>query len=149
VEGFSTLFLYEDFHPDERAEAERTASEYCSAIFEKSEVDLVRLLGGAHDGDSTQMRMAGSLLRDAALEFFDRVAVVSHHTVRIDSCEVDGDRAAVVGHTTWSGVLRMSRTQIDAAGEIRLTLSRCPFGGWDVIEAHLPGVEVGPGPGQN
>ncbi len=110
VEGFSTLFLYDDFHPDERADAERTAREFCFAIFERSEADLVRLIGGAHDGDSPQFRRAGAL--------------------------------PVVGHANWTGVLRSGRTQIGAAGPVSLTLTRCPFGGWDVIAAQLPGLET-------
>ena len=142
VEGFSTLFLYEDFHPDERAEAERTAREFCLAIFEKSEADLVRLIGGAHDGDSPQMRMAGSLLRDAALEVFAHIGTASQHALQIESCEVDGDRATVTGTANWTGVLPSGRTQVGASGTVRLTLSRCPFGGWDVIGAQLPGMET-------
>jgi hypothetical protein len=142
VEGFSTLFLYDDFHPDERADAERTAREFCFAIFERSEADLVRLIGGAHDGDSPQFRRAGALLRDAALAFFGQVGTVSHNALHIESCEVDGDRATVVGHANWTGVLRSGRTQIGAAGPVSLTLTRCPFGGWDVIAAQLPGLET-------
>lgn len=142
VEGFSTLFLYDDFHPDERAEAERTAREFCQAIFEKSDADLVRLIGGAHDGDSAQMRRAGSLLRDAALDFFAHIGAVSQHTVQIERCEVDGDRATVTGSASWSGVLPSGRTQVGGSGTLRLALSRCPFGGWDVIGAQLPGLET-------
>jgi hypothetical protein len=142
VEGFSTLFLYDDFHPDERAEAERTAREFCLAIFEKSEADLVRLIGGAHDGDSPQMRRAGSLLRDAALEFFAHIGTVSQHAVQIERCDVDGNRATVTGSASWSGVLPSGRTRVGGSGAVRLALSRCPFGGWDVIGAQLPGMET-------
>ena len=141
VEGLSTLFLYDDFHPDDRAEAERTAREFCLAIFEKSDADLVRLIGGAHDGDSPQMRKAGSLLRDAALEFFAHVGSVSQHAVQIERCEVDGDRATVTGSASWSGMLPSSRTRVGGSGTVRLVLARCPFGGWDVIGAQLPGME--------
>jgi len=142
VEGFSTLFLYEDFHPDERVEAERTAREFCLAIFEKSDADLVRLIGGAHDGDPPQMRRAGSLLRDAALEFFAHIGTVSQHSLRIESCEVVGDRATVTGTANWTGVLPSGRTQVGASGAVRLMLWRCPFGGWDVIGAQLPGMKT-------
>lgn len=142
VEGFSTLFLYEDFHPDERAEAECTAREFCAALFEKSEADLVRLIGGAHDGDPPPLRRAGSLLRDAALEFFAHTGCVSQHSLKIESCEVEGDRATVTGSARWAGVMPSGRTQIGASGPVRLTLSRCPFGGWDVIEAQIPGMET-------
>ena len=142
VEGFSTLFLYEDFHPDERAEAERTAREFCLAIYERSEADLVRLIGGAHDGDPNELRRVGTLLRDTALEFFAQVQSVQQYSVKVERCEVDGDRAMVHGSVTWSGVLVSSRTQIGASGSMRLTLARCPFGGWDVIEAQLPGMEA-------
>jgi len=142
VEGFSTLFLYDDFHPDEHAEAERTAREFCLAIFERSEADLVRLIGGAHDGDPPRIRDAGSHLRDAALSFFTHIGHVSNHTLRIDGCELDGDRARVTGSATWTGTLASSRTHIGASGGVRLTLSRCPFGGWDVIEAQFPGMET-------
>jgi hypothetical protein len=142
VEGFSTLFLYDDFHPDERAEAERTAREFCLAMFERSEADLVRLIGGAHDGDPPQMRRAGSLLRDAALEFFAHIGHVSQHTVQIEACDIGGDRATVTGSATWNGELPSGRTQVGASGAVKLTLSRCPFGGWDVIEARLPGMGI-------
>jgi hypothetical protein len=140
VEGFSTLFLYEDFHPDERAEAERTAREFCLAIFERSEADLVRLIGGAHDGDPPHQRLAGELLRDAALEFFGRVRAVSTQAVKIEECGVDRDRAEVAGHVSWSGVLIEGSTPVEASGPMRLVLARCPFGGWDVVEAHVPGL---------
>jgi hypothetical protein len=142
VEGFSTLFLYEDFHPDERTEAERTAREFCLAIFGKSEADLVRLIGGAHDGDPPPIRTAGSLLHDAALEFFTHIGTVSQHAVQIESCGVDGDRAEVTGTASWTGVLGSGRTQVGASGPVRLTLARCPFGGWDVIGAQIPGMET-------
>jgi hypothetical protein len=141
VEGFSTLFLYEDFHPNEVAEAERTGRDFCHAIFEKSEADLIRLIGGAHDGDTSRMRRAGSMLREAALAFFAHVETVTQHTVRLESCDVTGDRATLTGTASWDGVLTFSRVQVGASGAVRLTLSRCPFGGWDVIEAQLPGME--------
>jgi hypothetical protein len=144
VEGFSTLFLYEDFHPDEQAEAERTAREFCTAIFEKSEADLVRLIGGAHDGDTPQARRAGLLLRDAALEFFANIGTVSQHALTIEHCQIEGNRATVTGTANWTGMLRPGLTQVNAAGPVTLSLSRCPFGGWDVIEAQVPGMETVP-----
>lgn len=142
VEGFSTLFLYEDFHPDERAEAERTAREFCLAIFERSEADLVRLIGGSHDGDLPHIRKAGTALHEAALAFFRHVVSLSHHAVTFESCEVDGDRAMIAGNAHWTGVLAAGRTQVGTSGAVRLTLSRCPYGGWDVIEAQVPGMEI-------
>jgi hypothetical protein len=142
VEGFSTLFLYEDFHPDDRADAERTAREFCLAVVERSEADLVRLIGGSHDDDAPDVRRAGSQLREAVLGFFAHVGGVLRHSVRIEHCDVDGDRASVTGSMNWTGMLAPCGTQIGASGTVRLTLSRCPFGGWDVIEAQLPGMET-------
>lgn len=139
IDGMTHHFIYEDFHPNDQHDAETFAEDF-----------LLFLLGGdvkfAMNAFSKEELLdeAGapstlSVTEDRIREFTGRIMTFIEKDIEIAGCEVEGDYATVSLSVAWDGLMADTLTRRTFSGIARLKLKRSPYGGWDVVQAIVPG----------
>lgn len=129
IPGFQQHFIYEEFHPNDKDDATFWAEEFLDAFFGNDEEWLRVVMGkqGTFDPHS------------ALKDLRTHQDMISHFTVKITKCEVQGDDASVDAALSWDVELPASDDVVMRSARVALRLKRSPHTGWDVVEATLPG----------
>lgn len=135
------VFLYGLYHPDERTEAEMCAEDFCHGVLDGIDPMVIGTLAGVHDDDPPERRAAGQRLRSMVDTFRNVLRSVSSQHLNTRDISIDGDTARVTLDVSWGGTLS-SGAPMRAGGTAVISLVRCPFGGWDVVDASLPGWDM-------
>lgn len=139
IPGMTTNFIYEEFHPNDEYDAKIWAQDF-----------LMSLLG--HHREGVEIALSQEELYTAANlpttfdrmmhqvdAFFTRHPTIVDTTIEPVSCVLDNNYAQVSLATTWTSVRTEPDDQLKYIGRAELRLKRCDHGGWDVVQAKVPG----------
>jgi hypothetical protein len=148
IEGMQHCFIYEEFHPNDEYDAKLLAGEFLEDLFARREEDAMRnfVKDEAYDPSGKPATKSGivSIIRS----FYERFAVFTGHSFECTGCTVEGDYATVKYKTEWSGLVSGSMESIRHEGVTVMRMKRSPYGGFDVMQANIPGLieenECGP-----
>ena len=139
IPGLRTHFIYEEFYPNDRADAEMWAEEFLYALFGHDEEKVFFTLGDEElydvEGNPINFRYFKALIED----FYAEYSIISHFDMHTVKAQVDGDYATVEVATTWEGLKRSTNTFVTHTGHSEIRLKRNPYGGWNVIQVKIVG----------
>ncbi len=138
IEGMNHNYIYEEFHPNDEYDAKQWAEDFLSGIF-WLETDLYshQLADEGLIDPQNQPITKEQMLKDI-LDFRKSFLSFERPELNIISCSVDGDRATVTIHINWSGEID-ERSSFNKSGTSTLRLIRSQYGGWDIVQAIVPG----------
>lgn len=141
IPGMVTHFVYEEFHPNDREDAKMWAEEFLSAFFSNEEEMLMVALGEEElysaDGEAISLAQ----FKQEIEYFYSRFSVIMAYSFESLSAKVDGDYATVEVDTTLEALdTELGQISIHS-GLSRIRLKRSEYGGWDVIQAKIAGLD--------
>jgi hypothetical protein len=139
MEAMTHSFLYEEFHPDEAADARLSAEDFFMALFSRDRRILWRVLCKEEIRDAAGRESSPERFMKCVEEFYARVAGFTSHGTEVTGVEVEGVYATVRAVVSWSGLNRRTMAVVGGAGEAQLLLRHSDGGGWDIVQACVPG----------
>ncbi|MBI3193411.1 MAG: hypothetical protein HYZ34_02965 [Ignavibacteriae bacterium] len=139
IEGMNHHFIYEEFHPNDEYDAKQCAEDFLSSLFWlESEMFSHRL---ARNGllDSRNQPVTKEEMLKTISDFRASFISFERPQLQIVSCVVEGDNAVVNIQTEWSGLVNEQSPPVRKFGISTLRLVRCEYGGFDIIQALVPG----------
>jgi len=143
IEGWTTNYIYEEFHPNLKLDAKDSAEHFLWHLFERELDHAVQDFSEDEMYDSNSSKITRDELKSRIEKFYSRFATFpsSKHTV-ID-CEVTSEETATVHlNSEWSGLLVGTMEQQSFSGISVMKMKRSPYGGCDVVQANIVGVEL-------
>lgn len=142
IEGMRHCFIYEEFHPNDEYEAKNTADHFLWDLFERHEEYVVRGFAEDEVYDPLGRRITRDELGNLVRSFYDRHAVFTGHRIEYIACSLEGDYASVTLEGEWSGLIAGSMKPVWHSGTTVLRMKKSPHGGYDVIQANIPGFMI-------
>jgi len=139
MEAMTHSFLYEAFHPDDTADARLSAEDFLMALFARDRRILWRVLSKEEIRDPAGGESSPERFMKSVEELYGRVAGFTSHGSEVTGVDIEGIYATVRAIVSWSGLNRRTLAVVGGAGEARLLLRRSDGGGWDVVQACVPG----------
>lgn len=138
-DGMDHHFIYEEFHPNDEYDVKHCAEDFLSSLF-WLESDLV----SHHIADEDLLDAHGNpITKDEMLKaitaFRGSFQSLERPDLKILTCQVRDDGAIVTVQIEWTGVVDKKSPRVRSSGVSSLRLTRSPYGGWDVLQAIVPG----------
>ncbi len=140
IPGMNLNFIYEEFHPNDAEDVKMWAREFLDAFFRKDERHLAVAVSGEVLFDEHGEPTSPERMRLRMVEFHARHAPIFNFTANPLTSEVEGDKATVEVALSWETSSLHGVQAAKTVGRAKLSLMRSPYGGWDVIQAILPGL---------
>lgn len=152
IPGMFTCFIYEEFHPNDLEDVKRWAEDFLYDFFArdtKTEIEGVEITKDMRFislGDEELYNSEGKAISRAEYEknidkFHERYSIMMAFSLHPESSTVDGNYGAAIVDTTWEALDANTAQIITHTGKSNLHLKRSPYGGWDVIQADIIGVD--------
>jgi hypothetical protein len=150
--GMFTCFIYEEFHPNDLEDVKRWGKDFLYDFF-SSGVEMERegfeITKGVHFislGDEELYDSRGNAITRAAYEqnidqFHERYTIIMAFSIEAASSTVEGDYGTAIIDTTWEALDTVTNQIVLHTGKSTLRLKRSSYGGWDVIQANIVGVD--------
>ena len=139
--GWTTRFIYEEFHPNDEYDAKRFADHFLWELFERQEEYAVSGFAEDEVYDQKGTRITREKMKEMILALYANYAAFTSHEFECSNCTVEGDYATVTFHGTWTGLKAVSMESVSYDGESELRMKKSPYGGFDVVEANIQGWE--------
>lgn len=152
ISGMFSCFIYEEFYPNDKEDAKQFAGEFLYDLFTRDVITEIEGHKITKDmrfislGEDELCNSAGKAISRAEYEanidkFHERYSIIMAYSLDEKDSEVDGDYATATIDTTWEA-LDTDTMQISIhTGKSHLRLKRSVYGGWDVIQANIVGVD--------
>ncbi|MBI3006101.1 MAG: hypothetical protein HYY49_11905 [Ignavibacteriales bacterium] len=143
LEGWTSNFIYEEFHPNLELDANQFAEEFLWHLFGRKLEYAIQNFAEDEIYDSHGNRTDHATMKSRIESFFSRFAAFpsSNHTVV--GCEITSEDSAVVSlKSEWSGILAETMQQQSFSGITKMKMKRSPYGGCDVVQANVFGVDL-------
>lgn len=142
IEGMTTNFIYEEFYPNDELDAKNFAEQFLWHLFERN---LEYALGDFakdevcdHRGDRITMEQMQTRIE----HFYSRFATFSFSKHEVIDCTVSDNYAVVCFNSNWNGLHAETMEQKIHRGESTLKMKKSQYGGFDVVQANVFGVEL-------
>lgn len=143
MEGWTTNYIYEEFHPNLKLDAKQFAEEFLWHLFDRKLDWTVNSFSEKEAYDSGGNRVDRNELKSRVRKFYSRFAAFPSSKHTIIDCEVTSEETATVRlNSQWSGLLAESMEQRSFSGISAMNMIRSPYGGCDVVRAQIPGVDI-------
>ncbi len=152
IVGMVHHFIYEEFHPNDREDAKQFAEEFLYDLFNRKgdthiegmEIpeDMMRFisLGDKELYNSKSKAITRTEYETNIDKFHKRHSIIMAFSLEPKSSKVDGDYADAVIDTIWEALDANTAQIVIHTGKSNLRLKRSPYGGWDVIQANIVGI---------
>jgi len=139
IEGMNHNFIYEEFHPNDEYDAKMFSKNFLDYLFNRDREFIMHTLAKDELYDPGGNAITPDQMRSSIEAFFEKIATISSSNIDVTQCVVEGDYAVVKYNTDWTGFEAGTMKRVAASGEARLRMKRSPYGGWDVVQASVPG----------
>jgi hypothetical protein len=138
--GWTTNFIYEEFHPNLELDAKQFAEEALWHLFDRNLDWALNSFSQDEVYDACGNAIDRVAMKTIIEQFYSRYAAFpsSKHTV-VDCQILDGERATVRLTSEWKGLLSGTMEQRSCSGISVMKMKRSPYGGCDVVQANIPG----------
>ena len=142
IPGMRTVFIYEEFHPNDEYDAKSEAEGFLWDLFERHEDFVIESFArdGIFDPSGNQIGIEG--IRTLIGAFYRRHAAFTFQKFECCKCALDGQDATVRLEGEWSGVLADSMAPVSHKGVAELRMKKSPYGGYDVVKVSIPGFDA-------
>ena len=142
VEGMSTNFIYEEFHPNFELDAKQFAEQFLWQLFERELTYALNDFAEDEMYDSVEIRITKEEMRKRIEQFYLKFAAFSHSKHEVLDCSISGDYAVVRFNSNWNGIQAETLEQQTFSGITTLKMKKSRYGGCDVVQANIVGVEL-------
>lgn len=139
IEGMRHCFIYEEFHPNDEYDAKGGAEDFLWSLFGRYEEYAARAFSEDEVYDPVGRRTTRTAMQDAIRSFYKSYAVFTGNKFECTACSLDGDYARVTLQGEWSGLKAGSLEPESHKGECVFRMKKSPYGGYDMIQANIPG----------
>ena len=140
--GYVTNFIYEEFHPDDEEDSKAYAQDFLKCLLSRGNGYVEHLLSEEELRTSNGEPISVERMLANILAFQSRFLTFTTTVVSMDTVELTGDYATVRGTVSWSGLEGSTMQVVSNSGDVTLQMKKCTFGGWDVVQAIVPGWEA-------
>jgi len=140
IPGMQSHFIYEEFHPNDKEDAQMWAKEFLNAFFTNDEEQLTVAVSNEELRDEQGEPITPAQMHQRMAQFHAGYAFISNFAAETLTCEVEGDRATVEMALSWESSSRNLTQIVATKGQAMLHLKRSQYGGWDVTQAILPSL---------
>lgn len=139
IPGMRTVFIYEEYHPNDEYDAKSEAERFLWDLFERHEDFVIESFArdGIFDPSGNQAGIEG--IRTLIGAFYRRHAAFTFQKFERCTCALDGQDATVRLEGEWSGVLADSMAPVSHKGVAELRMKKSLYGGYDVVKVSIPG----------
>lgn len=152
IPGMFSCFIYEEFYPNDREDAKQFAGEFLYDLFTRDAITEIEghkitkdmrfiSLGEDELCDSTGKAISRAKYDANIDKFHERYSIIMAFSLDEKDSEVDGDYATATIDTTWEALDTNTAQIVTHTGISTFRLKRSPYGGWDVIQANIIGVD--------
>ncbi len=72
-------------------------------------------------------------------DFYEAYPVITEHSAEVRNIVIDGDRSSAEVNIDWRGIPKNEKATVKHEGLSKFRLTRSVYGGWDIIQASIPG----------
>jgi len=141
IEGMKCHFIYEEFHPNDKYDAQQCAEEFLLHLFARRPNFLRHIIGNEEVSELSGRRITQEGLWKLIHGFYDRYALFTNHTIDCVGCTLEGDLAMVTLRGEWTGLRSGSAESVTYKGDFEFRLKKSPYGGYDILRVTFPGFD--------
>ena len=152
VPGMFSCFIYEDFYPNDKEDAKQFAEEFLYDLFTRdteTEIEGHKItknmfftsLSEDELRNSTGKAISRTKYDENIDKFHARYSIIMAFSLDATDSEINGDYATASINTTWEALDTNTAQIVNHTGISTFRLKRSPYGGWDVIQANIIGIE--------
>jgi hypothetical protein len=143
ISGMVSHFIYEEFHPNDEDDITETIDPFLYALFKGQLKDPGSMFyhsvsrENMHDAKGRPLSMEE--FKELVSNFYDAFPVVMGHSVEVNHIGIDGDHSTAEVTISWHGIPKNEQAVVRHEGPSEFKLDRSIYGGWDIIQASIPG----------
>lgn len=143
IPGMVSHFIYEEFHPNDEDDITAAIDEFLYALFKEEFKDPESMFyhtvsqENMHDADGRPLSMME--FKELVSDFYEAYPVVMKHSVEVTNIVIDGDHSTAQANINWHAIPKNEKTVVRHEGLSEFKLTRSIYGGWDIIQASIPG----------
>lgn len=139
LEGYTYHFIYEESHPNDEHDVKECAESFLTGLF-YLEADLIgHLVADEGVVDACGHPLSQERFRQQITEFRESFLSFDSPEIDLESWNIDGDTASVMGRITWKGTVEQEGAPVVHTGIFSMKLVRSPWGGWEILQVIVPG----------
>jgi hypothetical protein len=142
IEGMSTNFIYEEFHPNLELDAKQFAEQFLWQLFERELTFALNDFAEDEMHDSAGKRTVKEEMRRRIEQFYLKFAAFPHSKHEVVDCSCSGDYAVVRFNSNWNGIQADTFEQQIFSGITTLKMKKSCHGSCEVVQANIVGVEL-------
>lgn len=142
IEGMFTNFIYEEFHPNFEMDAKQFAEEFLTALFGRNCEYAITVCSQDELYDSHGKNMSLDRMRENITALYSRYSLFVHVQHDMTNCSMNNERAEIRFYSQWSALEALTLQQVSHSGETVIVMKKSPFGGCDVVQANIFGIEL-------
>lgn len=143
IPGMVSHFIYEEFHPNDEDDVTAAVDEFLYALFKEEFKDWDSMFyhtvsqENLHDANAKPLSIQE--FKKLVSDFYDAFPVVTRYSVEVNHIEIDGDSSTARANVSWHAIPKNEQAAVGHEGRSEFKLIRSIYGGWDIIQANIPG----------
>lgn len=143
IPGMISHFIYEEFHPNDEDDITEAVDEFLYALFTEELKDPESMFyyrvsqENIHDANGTSLNVKD--FKELVSDFYEAYPVIMRHAVEVDNIVIEGDNSTAQVSINWRSIPKSGKTVVKHEGRSEFKLTRSIYGGWDIIQANIPG----------
>lgn len=145
IPGMVSHFIYEEFHPNDEDDITAAIDEFLYALFKEEFKNPESMFFYAvsqdnlHDANGKPISMEE--FKELVSDFYEAYPVTMEHSVEVKNIVINGDHSTARANIYWHAIPRDEKAVVRHEGFSEFRLTRSIYGGWDIIQASIPGWE--------
>ena len=139
LEGLSTCFIYEHYHPNDRYDATEVVKDFLWRLFGHRAEGLAEHFARSGMRDASGRSVTSAVMKRTVENWVTSLALFTTHIARVRSCLLEGNEAVVRVEVRWAGLAAGTFDERSAAGEAEFRLERCAAGDYEILQLSVPG----------
>jgi hypothetical protein len=143
IPGMVSHFIYEEFHPNDEDDITAAIDEFLYALFKEELKNPESMFyhtvsrENMHDANGKPLNMME--FKELVSDFYEAYPVVVGHSIEVNNIVIDGDHSTAQANINWRAIPKNNKAAVRHQGLSEFKLTRSIYGGWDIIQASIPG----------
>lgn len=143
IPGMVSHFIYEEFHPNDEDDITQSIDEFLYGLFREELKDQENMFytwiskENMHDSEGQPLHLEE--FKESVNDFYEAYPVITSHSIEVSEITLDRDAATAAVTIEWYGIPKFETAVVRNHGVSHFKLTRSDYGGWDIIQAQIPG----------
>jgi hypothetical protein len=143
IPGMISHFIYEEFHPNDEDDITQAIDEFLYALFKEELKDPDSMfyfrLSKENMNDADEVHLSLEEFKALVSDFYEAYPILTEHSFDLKNILAENDNATAEAHIEWQGISKNEKATVRHEGHSKFKLTRSIYGGWDIIQANIPG----------